>query len=262
MNLKAVLFDVDGTLSETEEAHRAAFNETFQAEGLDWRWDRDMYRHLLSVTGGRERIRFFLESERPSLAGRREDDAGSEDWIARLHKDKTRRFGEKVSGGELKLRSGVERLIREAGDEGLRLAIATTTSRVNVDTLLANSMAPDAVDHFKIFATSESSEKKKPDPGVYLWALEQLDLPAQACIAIEDSENGLRAALAAGIPTVIATSPYTEGGDFTGALAVVDRLGEPDRPFRILHGETLDRTFVDVELLQHWHSQNTEKDAI
>ena len=254
MDLKAILFDVDGTISETDEAHRAAFNETFRAEGLDWHWDRDIYRRLLSVAGGRERIRFFLDTERPHLPGPKKD--APDDWIARLHQDKTRRFGDKVSGGALTLRSGVERLIREARDDGLRLAIATTTSRVNVDTLLASSMARDAAGSFEVFATGECSQNKKPDPGVYLWALDQLALPPEACIAIEDSVNGLHAAQGAGIPTVIATCPYTDGDDFTGAVAVVDRLGEPDRPFRIINGDARNKTWVDVELLRHWHSPN------
>ncbi len=255
MNLKAVLFDVDGTLSETEEAHRAAFNETFRAEGLNWHWNREQYRGLLSVAGGRERIRFFIDTNRPDMFGR-EADQDLDGWIARLHKDKTRRYGEKLSGGELKLRSGVERLVRGVRDSGLRLAIATTTSRINVDHLLANNMERDAADCFEVFGTGESATDKKPAPDVYLWVLEKLALPPEACIAIEDSANGLHAARGAGIPTMIATSPYTEGGDFTGAAAVMDRLGEPDRPFRILHGDSRGKTFVDVELLRHWHSQN------
>ena len=155
------------------------------------------------------------------------------------------------------LRSGVERLIREISDNGLRLAIATTTRRINLENLLDNNMKRDTADSFEVFGTGESATDKKPAPDVYLRVLEQLALPPEACIAIEDTENGLHTARGAGIATVITTSPYTEGGDFTSAVAVVDRLGEPDHPFRILHGDSRDKTFVDVELLRHWHSQNT-----
>jgi HAD superfamily hydrolase (TIGR01509 family) len=254
MDLKAVLFDVDGTLSHTEDAHMAAFNEAFRAEGLDWRWDRDLYGRLLSVAGGRERIRHYIDTENLNigLRGQKKDD-----WIARLHADKTRRFGDMVSGGKLKLRSGVARLIRESLGHGLRLAIVTTTSRINVDKLLAHAVDPaPAADTFEVFATGECAANKKPAPDVYRWALQHLALVPEACIAIEDSTNGLRAALGAGVPAVITTSPYTRGYDFTGATAIIDRLGEPDRPFRLLHGDGMGKTCVDVELLRHWREQH------
>jgi HAD superfamily hydrolase (TIGR01509 family) len=250
MDLKAVLFDVDGTLSDTEEAHRAAFNEAFRAEGLDWHWDRDLYGRLLSVTGGRKRIQSFIDTEHPDLSDR-------ENLATRLHMDKTRRFGEMISAGMLKLRSGVARLIREALDNGLRLAIVTTTGRTNVETLLGHCMDPDLAGGFEVFATAECAANTKPAPDVYQWVLRQLALEPQACIAIEDSANGLRAALGAGVPTMITTNAYTRGDDFTGATAIVDRLGESGRPFRILHGDDMGKTCVDVELLRHWHSQKS-----
>ncbi|NQV83754.1 MAG: HAD-IA family hydrolase [Rhodospirillales bacterium] len=258
-NLKAILFDVDGTLSHTEDAHRAAFNDTFQAEGLDWHWDHDLYRRLLSVTGGRERIRFFIDTKHPNLK-KNEGEQGLGDFVSRLHRDKTRRYGDTVASGRVRFRSGVARLIGEARSNGLRLAIATTTGRANVEKLLSentDTRTPfDDQNIFEVIGASESAAKKKPAPDVYLSVLQQLMLPPEACIAIEDSHNGLRAALGAGIPTVITTSPYTEDDDFSGARAVVNRLGESNRPFRILHGDPLNKTCVDLELLRHWHSQN------
>jgi len=252
VHLKAILFDVDGTLSDTEDAHRVAFNETFQAEGLDWRWNRDLYKRLLTVNGGVNRIRYFVDTENLDTGF---DGSERDDFISRLHAKKTHRFAGFIEDGRVRLRSGVARLIRDAQGNGLRLAIATATSLSNVEKLLSSCLPSQDADAFEVFGTGERAVRKKPDPEIYLWVLEQLALPPRACIAIEDSTNGLNAARSAGIATVITTSPYTLDEDFTGAVAVVDRLGEPDKPSRFLQGDGLNKTCVDVELLRHWHSQ-------
>jgi HAD superfamily hydrolase (TIGR01509 family) len=213
--LAALIFDVDGTLAETEELHRAAFNAAFAAAGLPWRWDVALYARLLKVTGGKERIAHYLTllPDPPAL-----DSAA----IAALHADKTARYAELVESGGLALRSGVAALVESAGAAGLRLAIATTTSRPNVDALLARTFGRNP---FDVIVAGDEVAAKKPAPDVYVEALRRLGLPAAACVAIEDTEQGLRSALGAGLACVVTKSVYGDGGNFAGALAVVASLG-------------------------------------
>lgn len=247
--LQALLFDVDGTLAETEEAHREAFNAAFAEAGLDWHWDQATYGELLSVTGGRERIRYFLDQYRPPLT----PPADLDGWIAGLHQAKTRIYTERVAGGGVPLRPGVRRLLEEARAAGLRLAIATTTTPDNVIALLKASIAPDAEEWFELIAAGGIVPRKKPAPDIYHYTLEAMGLPPQACLALEDSHNGLISARAAAIPTLISVSHYTRGQDFSGAALVVDQLGEPDQPFRVLAGDAGEAACVDVALLRRVH---------
>jgi HAD superfamily hydrolase (TIGR01509 family) len=210
----ALIFDVDGTLAETEELHRTAFNAAFAAAGLPWLWDVPLYARLLKVTGGKERIAHHLTllPDPPPL-----DHAA----IAALHADKTARYTSMVNAGGLALRPGVAALVERAQAAGLRLAIATTTSRPNVDALLARTFGSNP---FDVIVAGDEVPTKKPAPDVYLEALRRLDLPAAACVAIEDTEQGLASALGAGLACVVTKSVYGDGGNFAGALAVVANL--------------------------------------
>jgi HAD superfamily hydrolase (TIGR01509 family) len=213
MTLRALIFDVDGTLAETEELHRAAFNEAFEEAGLGWFWTRELYAQLLLVTGGRERIAAYA-GKTPAY----------DLDIAALHRRKTEIFNEKLRQGPISLRPGVEPLIRAARERNLRLAIATTTSRPNVISLIEATLGQAAIDWFVSVRTGEDVARKKPDPEVYHLALADLCFAPADCLAFEDSANGLRAALAAGIPTVITPSLYTAGEDRSGALLVLEDL--------------------------------------
>jgi len=218
MPIAALIFDVDGTLAETEEVHRAAFNRTFAEAGLPWVWDVDLYRELLKVTGGKERIRRWLEMvgvDAPAL---------SDADVATLHAAKNAIYGEIVRSGACTPRPGVEALVREARMRGLRLAIATTTSRANVEALLPATFGPDGPSLFEVAICGEDVVAKKPAPDAYLRALEDLRLPAEACLALEDSANGLAAATAAGLRTIVAPSLYTAHERFDGAEAVLADL--------------------------------------
>ncbi len=212
--LAALIFDVDGTLAETEELHRAAFNATFAEAGLGWHWDVPLYARLLKVTGGKERITHYLTTlpDAPAL------DAAA---IAALHRDKTARYTALVDNGGLSLRPGVASLLEEASGAGLRVAVATTTSRPNVDALLARTFGQNP---FDVIVAGDEVAAKKPAPDVYVEALRRLGLPAAACVAIEDTEQGLKSAAGAGIPCIITESVYGSGGDFAGALEVVKDL--------------------------------------
>jgi HAD superfamily hydrolase (TIGR01509 family) len=142
--------------------------------------------------------------------------------VARIHRVKTERYGEILAQREIALRPGIAGLIADAAVRGLRLAIATTTNRPNVDALVEATMGRPAGEVFEVIAAGDEVKAKKPAPDVYVAALERLGLPASACLALEDSRNGLRSAGAAGIATIVSPSRYTTGEDFTGAVAVVD----------------------------------------
>lgn len=220
MTLKAVIFDVDGTLADTEEAHRQAFNVTFKEFGLPWHWDVELYVELLAVAGGKERLAHYCRCvDRARLA-----QPDGMDFIARLHQRKTRVYERRVEMGEVPARPGVVRLIRELIGADIRLAIATTTSRANVGVLLATSLADLPPDCFEVIGAGEQATAKKPAPDIYRWVLEQLKLPGADCLAIEDSRNGVRAALGAGVPVLVTESSWTHRDDFTGAVAVLPDL--------------------------------------
>jgi len=245
--IPALIFDVDGTLADTErDAHLVAFNEAFAEFCLEWHWSETLYGELLAVTGGKERIKFFLDQYLPDFP--RPDDLDG--FIADLHKAKTKYYNSLIASGKIPLRPGVKRLIQEAHEMGLRLAIATTTTLENVTTLLEASLDPQSVAWFEVIGAGNVVPKKKPAPDIYHYVLEKMQLTAKDCIAFEDSENGLKATSAAGLPTIITINDYTCEQDFTGALAVLDHLGEPDRPFSVIQGNIGSAQYVDVTLLQ------------
>ena len=237
MPLEALIFDVDGTLAETEEVHRRAFNEAFADAGLGWRWDTALYSELLEVTGGKERMRHYAATHGHSI----DDDA-----IRRLHADKTARYVAAVEGGAMALRPGVARLLHEAHAAGLRLAIATTTSLENVTALLRTTLGPDGAGLFECVGAGDMVAAKKPAPDVYQLVLDRMRLAPGRCIAFEDTPNGLRAARGAGIPTVITTSLYGGTAGFEDALMVVDGLGDAVVPCRVLRGAPLQGTTLQV----------------
>lgn len=214
----ALIFDVDGTLADTEAAHREAFNEAFVEEQLGWHWDDRLYLRLLGVAGGKERLDAYWQEMN-----------GGEPMptavLERVHAAKTRRYTSKVDGHQLALRPGVLNLLGGARERGLPLAIATTTTPANVDALLRAPLGERWRESFAAVGDASTADRKKPDPQVYLGVLEVLGRRASACVAFEDSEIGLRAARAAGIPTVITPTRYTANDDFTGALAVRADLG-------------------------------------
>ena len=222
MTLKAIIFDVDGTLADTEDAHRIAFNKSFAENDLPWNWDVALYDKLLKVTGGKERIKYYVDSFLPDF----QKPADYDDFVKRLHVQKTAHYTAALRDGHIPLRPGIKQLIGDAHKAGLKLAISTTTSPENVAALLEIGLGRDWAKHFAAIGCGDIVPNKKPAPDIYNWVLNELKLAAQDCIALEDSNNGLRSARAAGIKTYITTNPYTQRQDFADAAAVFDDLSD------------------------------------
>ncbi|MGO9484340.1 MAG: HAD family hydrolase [Rhodomicrobium sp.] len=244
--LEALIFDVDGTLADTErDGHRIAFDRAFAEAGLDWDWSVELYGELLSVTGGKERILYYIDRYRPEFP--RPIDLSK--FVADLHAAKNRHYVRLLEEGRIPLRPGVKRLLGEARDAGLRLAIATTSTPANVTALLETAL-PGGASWFEVIGAGDIVPAKKPAPDIYRYVLRELRLGPDSCLAFEDSAHGLHSALGAGVKTLVTINGYTAGQDFTGAALVLDQLGEPDAPFRVLAGEAGGAAYVDVALLR------------
>jgi beta-phosphoglucomutase-like phosphatase (HAD superfamily) len=255
MPLEALIFDVDGTLAETEEAHRQSFNEAFAAVGVDWRWDKELYRELLQVTGGKERLQHYIDAWKPR---------GGEVALARfaeIYEEKSARYAALVASGAAPARPGVRRLITEAHERGVRLAIATTSLPGSVDLVLRAMFGEEGPSWFAVIAAGDVVARKKPAPDVYRFVLDTLGCHPGSCVAIEDSENGVKAARAAGLPVIAAPSYYLKGDDFSLATSVLTDLGEPDRPCRQISGLRFDRDYVDIDGLNAWLARQQQSQA-
>jgi HAD superfamily hydrolase (TIGR01509 family) len=220
MTIKAIIFDVDGTLADTEDAHRISFNKAFAENNLDWNWDVALYDKLLKVTGGKERIKYFVSDFNTTY--KKPDNW--DDFVKHLHAVKTTHYTAMMRAGGVPLRPGVKQLITDAHKAGITLAIATTTSPENVSALLEVGLGKNWADYFAANGCGDIVPAKKPAPDIYNWVLDKLKLAPADCIALEDSYNGLRASLGAGIKTYITTNHYTRNQDFTGAAGVFEDL--------------------------------------
>lgn len=236
--LQALVFDVDGTLADTESVHRAAFNQAFAQCGLDWHWDEALYTELLTISGGKERMLHFCTQYRPQLV--QQGEGSLQTTLQQLHLRKTENYTAAVEGGALPLRPGVQALLEQARASGLLLAIATTTTPANIAALLGRHLGPDWRGYFAAVGDAATAPTKKPHPQVYLQVLQTLQLPAHACMAFEDSANGLQASCAAGLPTVVTPTRFTAHHDFTGALRLLPDLAQTDVPqLRAWHAHPL-----------------------
>lgn len=251
--LRALIFDVDGTLANTErDGHRVAFNRAFAEAGLNWDWSALLYGDLLDIAGGKERIRFYIDEYRPDF----DRPADLDKFIADLHAVKTRYYQQLVAQGAIPLRRGVKRLLKEAREQGMRLAIATTAALPNVTALLEHTLGSDSPSWFEVIAAGDIVPAKKPAPDVYHYVLEAMGLEARDCLAIEDSHHGFWASSQAGIKTVVTVNAYTRNQDFLGAILVLNHLGEPEQPFTVLTGDAGDWKYLDMSLVHHLHSRH------
>ncbi|MEM8614310.1 MAG: HAD family hydrolase [Cyanobacteria bacterium P01_H01_bin.105] len=249
--LKALIFDVDGTLAETErDGHRPAFNQAFADTGLKWDWTPELYGKLLEVSGGKERIRAYVQDYLSDFQLPAEFDS-LDAMIKHLHATKTKYYKQYAAAGKIPLRPGVERLLNEARSEGVRLAIATTTTPANVQALLENTLGAESLNWFDVIAAGDMVPKKKPAPDIFEYALDHLDLPADNCLAFEDTNNGLRSATPTGLKTVVTVNEYTRNQDFTVAKLVLSHLGTPEAPFDVLAGDSGDATYFTIKLARY-----------
>jgi HAD superfamily hydrolase (TIGR01509 family) len=247
VSIQALIFDVDGTLADTEEAHRVAFNLAFERHRLGWTWSRTEYRSLLAINGGKERIASYIHSLPLGEAWRQ----GLRERVPLIHADKTKFYGSLVRDGGVPLRDGVVRLLAEAQRAGCRLAIASTTTAVNVTHLLQAALGQRGLAMFSVIACGDQVRAKKPAPDIYQLALRKLGVSADRAVAFEDSLNGLRAATAAGLWTVVTPTLWTDGGDFSAAGLLLPRLGDPWHPLPAEPGKALaTRAWLCLDELQ------------
>ena len=237
MAIKALIFDCDGVLVDTErDGHRVGFNKAFAEFGIDANWDVDLYARLLLVAGGKERMTAYFEEygwpeDKVAEHGGGED--GREALIKALHKRKTAIVSELVASGELPLRPGVARIVDEALSADVTLGVCTTSNPAFIDKVL-DLFGEEVKEQFAFVHAGDIVSRKKPDPEIYELAKQSLKVgnggpAAYECVVIEDSRNGLLAATGAGLPTLITTSTYTIDEDFREAARVVDELGDkPD----------------------------------
>ncbi len=221
--MEALIFDCDGVLVDTEkDGHRVAFNRAFELFALPVQWDVQLYGELLAVSGGKERMRHYFEQE-----GWPEQMRQPDQFIRDLHRVKTTLYMEIIEGGRLPLRSGVKRLVDEAVEDGVTLAVCSTSNQRAVKAVVRELLGADRMDRFAAILAGDVVSRKKPDPEIYDLARERLGLQGSRCMVVEDSRNGLLAARAAGMNCVITTSTYTGGEDFSEADAVFEALGDP-----------------------------------
>lgn len=250
-NLQALLFDVDGTLADTEkDGHRVAFNLAFEKAGLDWNWDEALYGELLAVTGGKERIRFYLDKFNTDFDKPQNFDA----FVKGLHESKTDFYTQLLGDGLIPLRPGVERLINEAREAGMRMAVVTTTTPANVTALLESTLGPDSESWFEVIAAGDIVPAKKPAPDIYHWALQQMGLTPEQAMAFEDSANGIQSSSAANVKTIITINDYTAEDDFSAANLVLDHMGEPGQAFNVLAGNHHGHDFLNLDLVRKVHA--------
>ncbi len=237
--LNALIFDVDGTLAETERyGHRVAFNRAFAEANLNWNWSESLYGELLEISGGKERIHYYLQQYHPHFTEELDT------LIPQLHQAKTHHYRQLLLSGDIQLRLGVKRLIEEAYHQGIRLAIATTSALPNALALLEQHLNPE---WFEIIAAGDIVTYKKPSPDIYHYVLEKMNLTPDKCLVFEDSFHGLQAAYKANLKTVITLHDYTKHQDFSLASLVVNHLGEPEQSFTILKGDVEHQGYFNLD---------------
>ncbi|MDQ6956931.1 MAG: HAD-IA family hydrolase [Mariprofundaceae bacterium] len=245
--LKCILWDVDGTLADTErDGHRVAFNMAFEEAGMDRRWSVETYGELLKVTGGKERMQFDIE--RGGMADM------PYEKIATLHARKTVHYQTLIADGLIPLRSGVLRLLEEAYAEGITLGISTTTTPAALDALIEYSLGKEWFDRFAVLAAGDIVPAKKPAPDIYNYAMEKLAVKPENTLALEDSGNGWLSAQAANLKTVITVNDYTANQDFDGADLIVSELGDKGRESIQVLGNKHGLTGLEYVTLSHFKS--------
>ncbi|HSS58868.1 MAG TPA: HAD-IA family hydrolase [Solirubrobacteraceae bacterium] len=246
--MPALIFDCDGVLADTErDGHRPAFNQTFAEAGLPVQWSEEDYADKLRIGGGKERMASLLTDEFVAANGLPTDPEGQKKLLAGWHRRKTELYKEMVRAGRLPGRPGIARIVDEALQAGWSLAVASTSAEESVRAVLEHVVGADATAFFDVFA-GDVVAAKKPDPAIYVLALERMGVDADQAIVVEDSRNGLLAAVGAGLRCVVTVSGYTADEDMSEALLVVTSLGDPGEPARVLANRSGARPGAQVTL--------------
>jgi HAD superfamily hydrolase (TIGR01509 family) len=261
----ALIFDCDGVLADTErDGHRPAFNETFAEAGLPVRWSEEEYGEKLRIGGGKERMASLLTDEFVRENGLPADPEGQKELLAGWHKRKTAIYKDMVRAGRLPGRAGIARVVREALDAGWELAVASTSAEESVRAVLEHVVGAGTASRFEVFA-GDVVPAKKPDPGIYLLALERMAVSREEALVVEDSRNGLLSAVGAGLRCVVTVSGYTAQEDMSEAVLVVSSLGDPGEPAQVLANRGAARpgdlvTLADLEACLA--EPSSEKEAV
>ena len=245
MDLSAVLFDVDGTIAETEEFHRKAFNESFKEFNLDWFWDEAIYKELINVGGGKERIEYHINRAWPEML----DIKNLNKYIKSIHDTKNEIYGDIMKENKVYFRPGILRLIRDLKKNEIKVALVSSASEKNLISLFKDGLKTDHKKLFDFIAHGDITKNKKPSPEIYEWTLEKLKLPSSGCVAIEDSPRGLDSALKANLKVVVTPSKLSSCESFSGANLVVSDLGDENKPFKVISGNTYGFKVVNYKLL-------------
>ena len=252
MKLNAILFDVGGTIAESEEIHRVSFNEAFKEFGLNWYWDEAIYRELVFIGGGKERIKHYITRAWPEMLKQK----NLTKYIESVHKIKGQIYEEFLNDSQLKARPGIIRLLKELKNEKIRLAIVSDTTEENLINLFKKGLGINPTEWFEILAHGGCTIQKKPSPDIYLWTLERLKLPPESCLAIEDAPRGVDSAIDAGLKVLVTPSIYTLEEKFEKSSLLLSHLGEPEEPFNVIKGDAFGHSFVDLDLLKKIHGSN------
>lgn len=246
--LGAVFFDMDGVIADTErDGHRVSFNLAFTEFNVDAQWSVDQYHSLLQISGGKERIAHYFKDTHYRGDEYIRDPEG---FIKKIHKRKTELYIELIKTGELPLRPGVKRLMKEINREGIILGICTTSAEKAAEAVVESLLKEVKID---FLLAGDIVSKKKPDPEIYHLALRKSGIAPENSFVVEDSRNGVTAAKAAGLKVIATVNPYTEKEDVFAADIVVDSLGEPEGPQSKVLSEKIPKEFsgyIDLDVLK------------
>ena len=245
MGIQALIFDVDGTVAETADLHRAAFNRAFQEQGLSWHWDRAIYAQLAPIEFSLAKLRLFSVATQRS--GRQ---APSHENLAKLAARKAHVYCNMVRKGAARLRPGVARLMKEARHEGLLLGAVSTSTRAETQALLTATLGFHGMGWFGALRTAENASLHGAERSLYQAVLDDFGLQGQRAIAIDDSASGTSAAAACGLGVVATPSMYTASARFPMAALTITDLGQPAEPFTLINGEAKGHAWVSPALLR------------
>lgn len=244
MSLKAIVFDLDGTLAETDEIQRNAFNAAFREAGVSWIWAPAAWARLRRVVQDADKIELFAQHN--------ELKAPSAGAVAEILALKSRIELSLLESGGASLRPGVARLITEARLSGVKLAICARSGRTALDFLLFNRFGPDGLDWFDVIVTADDFDEIPTPLQAYAKLTSRLKVDPNSCIAIEDDQDGVDAAALSGFRVIATPGLYTGLGDFSRASLVVSDLGRPSDPFEVIQGNLMHASFVSVPVLLDW----------